>query len=114
MKNKFEVYLCTYKGKVVYVGYGVIGRHRHCLSGTSHNYKLNELHFLGDRALVTVTVLAYFDNSAEAKRLESELIEKHKPEFNISEAARLRKAQQSKNWMENTADTFLNTKSVDK
>lgn len=113
MKKKFEVYMCVYKGKVIYVGYGTIGRHKHCISGTSHNYKLNEFHFTGERDLITVSVVGYFTDSAEAKRYESELIEKWNPEFNISETAKAKLENQQKGWLENTSDTFRNTKVVD-
>lgn len=111
-KPKYEVYICIYKGVVVYVGYGTIGRHKHCVSGTSHNYKLNKVHFQGEKELLAVNVVAYFHSSAEAKRHESELIEKYNPEFNISETAKTKKAQQEKNWLETLSDTFLNTKTT--
>lgn len=114
MAKKYEVYICVYKGEVVYVGYGTVGRHKHCVSGTSHNYKLNELHFTGERSLLTVSVVAYFDSSAEAKLYESELIKEHNPKFNISETAKSKLADQQKSWLENTSDTFRNTKVVDK
>lgn len=114
MINKFEVYICIYKGEIVYVGYGRIGRHKHCISGVSHNYGLNELHFRGDRSLLTVMVVALYPDSAEAKAHETKLILENKPKFNVSENAKGKKSKEGQSWLDSTSDTFLNTKVVDK
>lgn len=114
MINKYEVYICIYNGAIVYVGYGVIGRHRHCTSGTSHNYGLNEIHFKGDRRVFTVQVIAVYPDSSSAKRHETELILEHKPLLNKSENAKGKRSKEGASWLESVSDTFLNTKVVDK
>ena len=41
-----EVYIAYGENnEVLYVGQGNIGRHKHCLSGTSHNRDLNRYYF---------------------------------------------------------------------
>lgn len=110
--NKFEVYICLYSGKVVYVGYGAIGRHKHCISGTSHNYRLNKLHFTVDPALITVQVLQYCKTKDEAKRIESELISKYNPVCNVQETAMARNKAQSQSWLDEI--TQVNNIVVDK
>ena len=44
MDKHFEVYLCKLDGKILYIGSGVQGRHKHCNSGCSHVYSLNKLY----------------------------------------------------------------------
>ena len=51
-----EVYV-AYGGnnEILYVGQGNIGRHKHCLSGISHNRDLNRYYFTnGDGVCISV------------------------------------------------------------
>lgn len=45
MTKVYELYHCKYQGEVVYIGQGSRGRHRHCNSGISHVFELNEIYF---------------------------------------------------------------------
>lgn len=56
----FEVYFCYYKDVVVYIGKGRLGRHKHCNSGASHVYKMNELHFKEGKDVLKTEVVKYF------------------------------------------------------
>lgn len=76
----YEVY-CAYNEKeIIYIGYGKIGRHKHCISGISHVYNLNKEHFCGRP--VQVKVLKYFSTNKEAKEAEKKLISFCKPKYN--------------------------------
>ena len=55
-----EVYIAYGENnEVLYVGQGNTGRHKHCLSGTSHNRDLNKY---------------YFNNGEDGKRKQGYLI----------------------------------------
>lgn len=75
----YEVYIVKHEKIIVYVGEGKTNRHVHALSGTSHVYGLNKLHFQG--ANVTVEVIPK-DSKKEAEAEESRLILLHQPRFN--------------------------------
>ena len=77
----YEVYVCKYDDVVVYVGQGKCGRHKHCTSGCSHVYGLNELHFNGDMSKLDVSVCVVA-NKEIALEKESELIKRYQPKFN--------------------------------
>ena len=77
----YEVYICKYNGEIVYVGEGIRGRHRHCNSGKSHVYELNELYFTGDKTLFNIDV-SYVASKKIARETETRLIKKYKPKFN--------------------------------
>ena len=77
----YEVYVCKYDGVVVYVGQGKCGRHKHCASGCSHVYGLNELHFKGDKSKLEVSV-SVVANKEIALEKESGLIKRYQPKFN--------------------------------
>ena len=80
-----EVYI-AYGGnnEVLYVGQGNIGRHKHCLSGTSHNKDLNRYYFNnGEDSSMTVEVVHSCLSDSEAKAKESEYIKTLKPLFNV-------------------------------
>lgn len=80
MKNKiYEVYVCKHEGVVVYVGQGYYNRHKHCNSGTSHVYELNQLHFQGVVFDIDVELLP---NKEVAVKKERELIKRYLPKFN--------------------------------
>ena len=53
-----EVYI-AYGGnnEVLYVGQGNIGRHKHCLSGTSHCRELNRYYFSNGENSIFVDVV---------------------------------------------------------
>lgn len=82
IKDTQEVYMVTGENTVCYyVGSGKLGRHKHCLSGVSHVYELNKLHFLSKEDL-TVKVVATFATKEEAMQKELELIRHYNPLFN--------------------------------
>lgn len=60
MSKVYELYHCKYQGEVVYIGQGARGRHRHCNSGTSHVYELNEIYFTEGKDVLDVTVVQEF------------------------------------------------------
>ena len=78
----YEVYMCKVDGEIVYVGQGQVGRSRHCVSGISHVYGLNKLHFSEMRDSVEVDVVRFFMSKDDALKLELDLIKKHLPRFN--------------------------------
>ena len=78
----FEVYFCYYKDVVVYIGKGRLGRHKHCNSGASHVYKMNELHFKEGKDVLKTEVVKYFKTDKEAGEFEKASILKFKPKFN--------------------------------
>ena len=61
-KDVFEVYICKFEDSVVYIGSGSLNRHKHCASGTSHVYELNEIHFSSERDKLSVEVVEFFNN----------------------------------------------------
>lgn len=82
MKQIYEVYVCSYKGDVVYVGEGRKGRHQHCNSGISHVYELNEIHFSEGKDLLKVQVVKESGSKDEVEQLEKELIRSLSPLYN--------------------------------
>lgn len=76
-----EVYIAYGKNKeVLYVGQGNIGRHKHCVSGVSHVYELNKMHFNNEEVLVKVHLIT--NSKDEALNVEKQLILELKPKFN--------------------------------
>ena len=80
--KKYEVYKCCYKGKVVYVGSGANGRHKHCNSGVSHVFELNKIFFLEGVDSLDVQVVKNFSDRNEAYDYEEYLIKSIDPVFN--------------------------------
>lgn len=78
----YEVYMCKVGSEIVYIGQGKIGRSRHCVSGISHVYGLNKLHFSEMRDSVEVNVIKFFLSKDDALKFELDLIKKHLPRFN--------------------------------
>lgn len=78
----YEVYMCKVNGEIVYIGQGKVGRSRHCVSGISHVYGLNKLHFSEMRDSVEVDIIKFFLSKDDALKLELDLIKKHLPRFN--------------------------------
>ena len=79
-KDSYEVYICKHEDDVLYVGQGRLGRHTHCISGCSHVYGLNRLHF--GKVNFTVEVLSIHETQKEALEEELRLISLHTPKFN--------------------------------
>lgn len=75
-----EVYIGRVDGQVVYVGEGRVGRHKHLNSGVSNVYQANQQHFLG-RTIETEVILV--DEKEKADALETKLIEKYAPPWNV-------------------------------
>ncbi len=80
-----EVYIAYGENnEVLYVGQGNTGRHKHCLSGTSHNKDLNRYYFNnGEYSSMTVEVVHSCLSESEAKAKEYEYIKTLKPLFNV-------------------------------
>lgn len=77
-----EVYVCKKDGEIVYIGKGRKGRHKHCNSGVSHVFELNEIYFKEGSSVLETEVVRYFKTDEEALAYEKELIVKHKPKLN--------------------------------
>lgn len=82
MTKVYEVYQCKYKGEIVYIGQGGRGRHRHCNSGVSHVFELNEIFFTEGSDELFVEVVNEYDCKEDAESREILLIRKHIPTFN--------------------------------
>ena len=93
----YEVYMCKVDCEIVYVGQGQVGRSRHCVSGISHVYELNRIHFSEMRNSVEVEIVKFFVSKDDALKLELDLIKKHLPRFNT-----LHKPSKSKNDLKNS------------
>ena len=93
----YEVYMCKVNGEIVYIGQGKVGRSRHCVSGISHVYELNRMHFSEMRNSVEVEIVKFFVSKDDALKLELDLIKKHLPRFNT-----LHKPSKSKNDLKNS------------
>lgn len=78
----YEVYVCKYDDDIVYIGQGLKGRHRHCISGKSHVYELNEIFFSDNRNRLSVNIHTYCSDKKDAEMLEKELIQRYRPKFN--------------------------------
>jgi hypothetical protein len=66
----------------LYIGSGLKDRYKHVVSGCSHVYELNRLHFEGVH--VDVKVLVEFDNKQDSLDYEKQLIMSESPKFNIT------------------------------
>lgn len=82
MSKIYELYTCSYKDVVVYVGEGIKGRHKHCNSGCSHVYELNKIHFQEGDDVLCVKVLEQSTSKSDVTKKEKLLINKYKPKFN--------------------------------
>ena len=80
MQNNYEVYIGMLDGEIVYVGEGVIGRHKHLNSGVSNVYSANRIHF--NCGYIDVEVVHSGLNKQEATELEKQLIYEFKPTWN--------------------------------
>lgn len=82
MSKIYELYTCSYKGAVVYVGEGLKGRHKHCNSGCSHVYELNRIHFQEGEQVLDVNVIEETTTKSSVSKKERFLIDKYRPMFN--------------------------------
>jgi hypothetical protein len=78
--KNYIVYVVRFEDEIVYIGSGIKDRHNHCISGTSHVYDLNRLHFEGK--VVDVKVIKTNITKQESLVAEKELILLHRPKFN--------------------------------
>lgn len=79
--NEYYVYAVEVDSSFIYIGKGYKERWQHTISGTSHVYELNRLHFTGQ----SVSIICLLDNlnSRQAHWFEQNCIVKYQPEFNI-------------------------------
>lgn len=78
----FEVYICSLNNEILYIGSGQFGRHKHCNSGTSHVFELNEIFFKEGDKILNVEVVKFFDSKEKSLDYEKKLIRLHKPIYN--------------------------------
>lgn len=81
-KDVFEVYICKFENSVVYIGSGGLNRHKHCKSGISHVYELNEIHFSSERDKLSVAVVEFFNNKSDSLAYERDLVLLYQPTYN--------------------------------
>ena len=103
LADKFVVYTASLNGIIVYVGSGKFGRQLHCLSGCSHVYGLNKLHF--ESTEVIVKIVGYYDNKQESLDIEKHLILTNKPAFNKKDNPDVEIS--SNTWTFSKWDTYL-------
>lgn len=79
--KEYYVYAVEVDNIFIYIGKGYKSRWEHVVSGTSHVYELNRLHFTNQQ----VRIVALQDNlgSRQAHWFEQSCILKYQPEFNI-------------------------------
>lgn len=77
----YYVYAVEVAGIFIYIGKGYKARWEHTISGTSHVYELNRLHFHGKG--VTIVCLLDGLDSRQDHWFEQSCILKYQPEFNI-------------------------------
>lgn len=82
MSKVYELYHCKYQGEVVYIGQGARGRHRHCNSGCSHVYELNEIYFTKGKDVLDVYIVQEFFDKEVAEEQEVLHIQKYRPTLN--------------------------------
>lgn len=83
--HPYYIYYATHKDVIVYIGKGSKDRYKHCTSGKSHNFEMNEiyfqhLHFKAEP--IEVNILKGFYDEEEAYEFELMLINEFKPKFN--------------------------------
>lgn len=79
--SEYYVYAVEIDGVFIYIGKGYKTRWEHTVSGVSHVYELNRLHF--DEQPLIVICLAQNLTSRQAHWFEQNCITKYNPEFNI-------------------------------
>jgi len=76
----YLVYKVLIGSNVVYVGEGRCGREKHAISGCSHVYELNKLHFEGVE--VAVEIDSWHTTKSKAVKREAVLIGRLQPVYN--------------------------------
>lgn len=76
----YVVYCAKLEDKIIYIGSGPFGRQKHCVSGCSHVYALNNLHFKG--VVIDVSILRYGLTKEESLSIEKEFIQAYLPIYN--------------------------------
>ena len=71
--RNYQIYYVVYEGIVVYIGCGKRGRYKHCNSGISHVYELNQIHF-NNPDKIQVNILRWYDEESSAFEDEKYLI----------------------------------------
>lgn len=88
MEDVYYVYRVDVDSECYYIGMGKGDRMRHCLSGTSNNYKLNEVYFKNKFSNQKVKTSCYKVKDSlskeEALKLETDLIIEHRPHANTT------------------------------
>lgn len=82
LTTRYLVYAAKHNDEIVYIGSGANGREKHCASGCSHSYGLNRLHFANKS--IEVVVLARLNSKEDSLHLETQLIAKYNPAFNLT------------------------------
>lgn len=80
-ENNYYVYKVVLGTDILYIGFGSGDRYKHGLSGCSHVYELNKLHFEG--ADVRVKKVHENLSKSEARRIEHTMIKSLSPKYNI-------------------------------
>lgn len=88
MTNNYIVYCAKLDDVVLYVGSGVKGREKHCISGRSGCLPLNKHFFDGD--YVTVEILQHFENKHDSLVAEDLLIKELSPLYNKKVAKKIK------------------------
>lgn len=82
--KSFYVYLARgADNEPLYVGKGSGSRYKHCNSGVSSSYLLNQYYFLNGTNSISVDIVKYFSNSGDALSFETDLIHELEPAFNL-------------------------------
>lgn len=82
--KNFYVYLATgIENEPLYIGKGSGDRYKHCNSGVSSSYLLNQYYFLNGVDSISVEIVKYFSNSEDALSFEADLIYELEPAFNL-------------------------------
>lgn len=76
------VYIAQHDGKPYYIGSGKKDRYKHCLSGTSHSFLLNQ-HFFCSADKLEVVIYQEGMTEEDALALEYRLILEHNPPYNV-------------------------------
>lgn len=95
MTKVYEVYHC-YKGDdLLYVGQGARGRSKHCNSGISHVYELNEIFFTEGKEALSVHIVKFTNCKDEALAVERYNILNLKPKYNKVHSLKLSERSKS-------------------
>ena len=106
--NEYIVYCCFTEKEVLYVGNGKLGREKHCESGTSHVYKLNEHYFMYKHSIcedffpkMCTKIVKTFETKTQAVEFETNLIKAILPKYNKSVAMAEKRVSDKFGWLDN-------------